>query len=636
MVWTPADLAGLLLWYDPSDSTTVTEAAGLVSQLDDKSGNDFHAVQAVGSEQPQIGVEQVNGLDVITSSVGKDLIVPPSIGISGVQPRTLFGVYRKDSIGGTNTAENDALLAINRGSNTAGSRWTLRGVNDNLRIEVEGGGYNESATDVSVTSVVGVRFSGTGLQNHLLFQNGTSYNVTNSEAMNTDDSNENTLGLSLDGIFGEVVLTNTALSTEDRQYLEGYLAWKWGLQGDLSLDHPYRWDGTEFGFQRYWNPGDIQCSGGVYWFSPRYQHDDTITEAASKVSQWRDILGNKIRFEQISSSLQPTLEDAILTPGLRVLRGDLDFMTAASLSEPSAQDLHIVGFLSREINDAFVEVAQDPVDVRMLDGGRFVVTYGTVNGPGIITAETQVVRNQWELDTGRFDRFIGGSLTPVRTFVPASPPAPVGDWTQAAVFDDFTGGNALVGYMVDLVMMFGTVALDCLQRAEAYVAWTAGQESLLSVDNPYKVGLPLIEPYDKTLHIYNPDGTSYDLRWITSFVIDGGIARVSFWGDSTPRVEFDATDFQAAWAISRENDPTMVWQGALTSGDATLTIANSTWNLLHVDHWWPISGDPDTVAVALTGVPTEMDNHSAGGMEPIVRFDRATFEDAMNAFTLGI
>lgn len=34
----------------------------------------------------------------------------------------------------------------------------------------------------------------------------------------------------------------------DSLQLEGYLAWKWGLEEDLPLDHPYRFDGSLFGY----------------------------------------------------------------------------------------------------------------------------------------------------------------------------------------------------------------------------------------------------------------------------------------------------------------------------------------------------------------------------------------------------
>jgi hypothetical protein len=41
------------------------------------------------------------------------------------------------------------------------------------------------------------------------------------------------------GDMGEVLVYNRALSTQDRQTVEGYLAWKWGLQNNLPTTHPY-------------------------------------------------------------------------------------------------------------------------------------------------------------------------------------------------------------------------------------------------------------------------------------------------------------------------------------------------------------------------------------------------------------
>jgi len=41
------------------------------------------------------------------------------------------------------------------------------------------------------------------------------------------------------GYIGEIVINNTVLSVPQRQYLEGYLAWKWGIQTSLASGHPY-------------------------------------------------------------------------------------------------------------------------------------------------------------------------------------------------------------------------------------------------------------------------------------------------------------------------------------------------------------------------------------------------------------
>jgi hypothetical protein len=41
------------------------------------------------------------------------------------------------------------------------------------------------------------------------------------------------------GYIYEMIVYNTALSTSDRESIEGYLAWKWGIQDLLPMTHPY-------------------------------------------------------------------------------------------------------------------------------------------------------------------------------------------------------------------------------------------------------------------------------------------------------------------------------------------------------------------------------------------------------------
>jgi hypothetical protein len=38
----------------------------------------------------------------------------------------------------------------------------------------------------------------------------------------------------------ELLLYDSYLTQTDQQKVEGYLAWKWGMQGNLPSDHPYK------------------------------------------------------------------------------------------------------------------------------------------------------------------------------------------------------------------------------------------------------------------------------------------------------------------------------------------------------------------------------------------------------------
>jgi hypothetical protein len=42
------------------------------------------------------------------------------------------------------------------------------------------------------------------------------------------------------GYIAEVLIYNSVLSASDRKKTEGYLAWKWGLQSKLPVDHTYK------------------------------------------------------------------------------------------------------------------------------------------------------------------------------------------------------------------------------------------------------------------------------------------------------------------------------------------------------------------------------------------------------------
>ena len=63
--FSPVDLPNLVGWWDGSDTSTITESGGAVSQVDDKSGNGLHLLQAVAADQPTTGVATVNGLNTI-------------------------------------------------------------------------------------------------------------------------------------------------------------------------------------------------------------------------------------------------------------------------------------------------------------------------------------------------------------------------------------------------------------------------------------------------------------------------------------------------------------------------------------------------------------------------------------------
>src|SRR3990167_8616268 len=81
---------GLKLWLDASDTSTITSSGGLVSQWNDKSGNNNHAIQGTGAAQPGTGTVKQGGKNVITFDGTADFIQTGAFPIELEQPNTII------------------------------------------------------------------------------------------------------------------------------------------------------------------------------------------------------------------------------------------------------------------------------------------------------------------------------------------------------------------------------------------------------------------------------------------------------------------------------------------------------------------------------------------------------------------
>jgi hypothetical protein len=118
-----------------------------------------------------------------------------------------------------------------------------------------GGGVRENSDPYGVFvtaqdgqwNIVGNQRDGT---THNMWNNGNftarSANTVSSNATNSTrvgiggyaDGSGSQQAVNID--IAEIVFYQSALSLSNREKIEGYLAWKWGLQANLPNDHPYK------------------------------------------------------------------------------------------------------------------------------------------------------------------------------------------------------------------------------------------------------------------------------------------------------------------------------------------------------------------------------------------------------------
>jgi hypothetical protein len=232
-LWTPSNLT-TYAWYDASDTNTITESAGAVSQWDDKSGNNKHATQGTGTYQPTTGSRTIDGLNVLDfDGANNQLDLTSVISLSG--EFGFFAVFENDIVG-----EANMYFGETSGDNKIGfysSKTFLRVLTSDDRTLAFGLGNNPVIVGVTRNSANKV---------DMAYNAAISYTRMFSDVAQSGASTWNRIGdgngtaQGWNGTLGEIIVISGTVSLSDRQKLEGYLAWKWGLEDNLPADHPYK------------------------------------------------------------------------------------------------------------------------------------------------------------------------------------------------------------------------------------------------------------------------------------------------------------------------------------------------------------------------------------------------------------
>jgi len=235
--WTPAELPNKALWLDAADAASVVLNGAAVSQWNDKSGNGRNVAQANATYKPNYATASLNGNPSITFDGSDDYLignVPDSVFPANI---TLIHVFVPLS-----TASTKGMLQI---ASALGSTnpWLLQQQSSTSYKHYVNLDYRITETIATNSPCISVlTYSGSQWISWLNGTQGAAYTGSRGSFTGTSLYLGNGYNGYWNGRFGEVIATTSSLATEDRQKLEGYLAWKWGLQASLPADHPYKND----------------------------------------------------------------------------------------------------------------------------------------------------------------------------------------------------------------------------------------------------------------------------------------------------------------------------------------------------------------------------------------------------------
>jgi len=229
-------LSNCCLWLDASDSNTYTLSGSNITQLNDKSGLGSNTTAYYGT-QPTFQTNTINGLPVFNCVNGGFLgnfsttYTGNTFSFFMVVMFTGFSNFYRIIALGNNDTNNDSWVI---------TKFVLTPFSSKLQMGRNNTVNNTSNVSINTPYLVSGYFDGT---NEYLGLNGVYTSIASSGNFNinkyglgVNTYNNGEIGLNK---FGEVLMFQNTPSLVQRQYIEGYLAWKWGLKSNLPSSHPY-------------------------------------------------------------------------------------------------------------------------------------------------------------------------------------------------------------------------------------------------------------------------------------------------------------------------------------------------------------------------------------------------------------
>lgn len=229
----PTNISGLTVWYDLSDSTSVTLTSGLVSAVADKSGNNRNLTSYTAGTRPGYVSSQAltfNGAQYMYNDMGYTMPIN----------RTMFAVVTLYQLDPPASSAGSGLMGFEY---LGSDNFDTVGYNENSsrkwQFESSGGVHNVVGTVNETLANTRLLISSVqGSNDFRIYRNGALYLSGSQTAFNTEtrfilgQRHGTQTGGAGNGFWygtvSEVMAYNSSLNDTDRTTVETYLKNKWG------------------------------------------------------------------------------------------------------------------------------------------------------------------------------------------------------------------------------------------------------------------------------------------------------------------------------------------------------------------------------------------------------------------------
>ena len=248
----PRAIPGCVLWLDALDSntlysdtagTTLATAGGTVARWNDKSISSNYVFQSTAGDRPTLSnIPSSNTYPAVYFSTS-------TVNLTSVANNTQTGNLSRTMFLIQHVPSGAIFRSVATGTHAGNTPPSAFGFDNNVAAAVLYAPYVYTVADNTFSvSLTGTRYI-YGYYDSAVSQIGGGYDFSVSNTKSTTLNTTATpwyLGRRPDGGGGttsylsEVILYNSALTTVQRQQVEGYLAWKWNIQSTLPTSHPFK------------------------------------------------------------------------------------------------------------------------------------------------------------------------------------------------------------------------------------------------------------------------------------------------------------------------------------------------------------------------------------------------------------
>jgi hypothetical protein len=247
-LWTPSNIT-VSAWYDASDSSSVLLSGSVVTNWLDKSGNNRHVSQTNSTQRPTYAAPIItfDGLTNYLINTSPFMYSAGSIDIFMVA--AVVSNLDKRVVSENHT--NQASTIYSPAQVSSSGNYMGGFVRNDANITAFSNTNRLSIVNVffpSVTNLYHWRDAGTSIAGRVAGSNAVTVAYARTGVVSLNRFSIGAVGprvstpagtAFLKANIGEIVIASVQ-SDDNRQKLEGYLAWKWGVQANLPPTHPYK------------------------------------------------------------------------------------------------------------------------------------------------------------------------------------------------------------------------------------------------------------------------------------------------------------------------------------------------------------------------------------------------------------